>query len=104
MAEGRIGATPTRVMMLETLAGIVRRRHYNANLAHDATPDARVDSIFKDARAALVRQFYYTAKSLEESTANREGNTPSHTRMAALARGGTSSRVGKGLARVRLLF
>ena len=56
MAEGRIGATPTRVMMLETLAGIVRRRHYNANLAHDATPDARVDSIFKDARAALVRQ------------------------------------------------
>ena len=56
MAEGRIGATPTRVMMLETLAGIVRRRHYNANLAHDATPDARVDSIFKDARAALVRR------------------------------------------------
>ena len=27
MAEGRIGATPTRVIMLETLAGIVRRRH-----------------------------------------------------------------------------
>ena len=26
MAEGRIGATPTRVIMLETLAGIVRRR------------------------------------------------------------------------------
>ena len=29
-AEGRIGATPTRVIMLETLAGIVRRRHRNA--------------------------------------------------------------------------
>ena len=67
MAEGRIGATPTRVMMLETLAGIVRRRHYNANLAHDATPDARVDSIFKDARAALVRQFYYTAKRAQQT-------------------------------------
>ena len=59
--------TPTRVMMLETLAGIVRRRHYNANLAHDATPDARVDSIFKDARAALVRQFYYTAKRAQQT-------------------------------------
>ena len=67
MAEGRIGTTPTRVMMLETLAGIVRRRHYNANLAHDATPDARVDSIFKDARAALVRQFYYTAKRAQQT-------------------------------------
>ena len=67
MAEGRIGATPTRVMMLETLAGIVRRRHYNANLAHDATPNARVDSIFKDARAALVRQFYYTAKRAQQT-------------------------------------
>ena len=50
MAEGRIGTTPTRVMMLETLAGIVRRRHYNANLAHDATPDARVDPIFNQGR------------------------------------------------------
>ena len=66
MAEGRIGATPTRVMMLETLGGIVRRRHYNANLAHDATPDARVDSIFKDARAAFVRQFYYTVKRAQQ--------------------------------------
>jgi len=45
----------------------VRRRHHNANLAHDATPDARVDSIFKDARAALVRQFYYTAKRAQQT-------------------------------------
>jgi hypothetical protein len=88
-------------MMLETLAGIVRRRHYNANLAHDSTPDARVDSIFKDARAALVPPILLHG---EESTANRAGNTPSHTRMAALAWGRTSSRVGKGVARIRLLF
>ena len=40
----------------------------------------------------------------EESTANRAGNTPSHTRVAALAWGRTSSRVGKGVARIRLLF
>ena len=33
----------------------------------DATPDARVDSIFKDARAALVRQFYYTAKRAQQT-------------------------------------
>ena len=88
-------------MMLETLAGIVRRRHYNANLAHDATPDARVDSIFKEARAVHRPPILLHG---EQSTANRAGNTPSHTRMAALARGRTSSRVGKGLARVRLLF
>ena len=41
MAEGRIGATPTRVIMLETLAGIVRRRHRNALLAPEDTPDVR---------------------------------------------------------------
>ena len=50
MAEGRIGATPTRVIMLETLAAvqrIVRRRHRNALLlAPDDTLNVRVDTIY----------------------------------------------------------
>ena len=33
------GNADTRDRMLETVAGIVRWRHYNANLAHDATPE-----------------------------------------------------------------
>ena len=53
MAEGRIGATPTRVIMLETLAGVVRRRHRNAHIAPDDTPDARVDTIYNETRRAL---------------------------------------------------
>ena len=54
MAEGRIGATPTRVITLETLAGIVRRRHRNALLAPNDTPDVRVDTIYNEARRALI--------------------------------------------------
>ena len=57
MAEGRIGVTPTRVIMLETLAGIVRRRHRNALLAPDwpdNTPDVRVDTIYNDGGVAAA--------------------------------------------------
>ena len=51
MAEGRIGATQTRVIMLETLAGIVRRRHRNALLAPEDTPDVRELTRFTTRRA-----------------------------------------------------
>ena len=73
MAEGRIGATPTRVVMLETLAGIVRRRHRNALLAPDDTPDARVDTtIYNEARRALIRTYAHTRRrALDEEQAIR---------------------------------
>ena len=62
MAEGRIGATPTRVIMLETLAGIVRRRHRNALLAPNDTPDVRVDTIYNEARRALIQTYAHTRR------------------------------------------
>ena len=72
MAEGRIGATPTRVIMLEALAGIVRRRHRNALLAPDDTPDVRVDTIYNEARRALIRTFAHTRRrALDEERAIR---------------------------------
>ena len=72
MAEGRIGATPTRVIMLETLAGVVRRRHRNALLAPDDTPDGRVDTIYIEARRALIRTYAHTRRrAIDEEKAIR---------------------------------
>ena len=72
MAEGRIGVTPTRVIMLETLAGIVRRRHRNALLAPEDTPDVRVDTIYNEARRALIRTYAHTRRrALDEEKAIR---------------------------------
>ena len=88
-AEGRIGVTPTRVIMLETLAGIVRRRHRNALLAPEDTPDVRVDTIYNEARRALIRRLTPTPAA-ELSTRRR--------RFASESRAG-SRRQGRGLLR-----
>ena len=101
MAEGRIGATPTRVIMLETLAGIVRRRHRNALLAPEDTPDVRVDTIYNQARRALIRTYAHTRRrALDEE----EGDSPPNPGLAAVARGGACCGVGDGVARLRILF
>ena len=78
MAEGRIGVTPTRVIMLETLAGIVRRRHRNALLAPEDTPDVRVDTIYNEARRALIPGLTPTATPAAElSTRKRRSASES---------------------------
>ena len=58
--------------MLETLAGVVRRRHRNALLAPDDTPDARVDTIYNETRRALIRTYTHTRRrALDEEKAIR---------------------------------
>ena len=102
MAEGRIGATPTRVIMLETLAGIVRRRHRNALLAPEDTPDVRVDTIYNEARRALIRTYAHTRRrALDEEKAIRlriPGWQPSP------GEGPVAEWETVGVARLRILF
>ena len=102
MAEGRIGATPTRVIMLETLAGIVRRRHRNALLAPEDTPDVRVDTIYNEARRALIRTYAHAHPP--PSYRRGKGDPPPNPGLAAVARGGARCGVGDGVARLRILF
>ena len=57
---------------LETLAGIFRRRHRNALLAPEDTPDVRVDTIYNEARLALIRTYAHTRRrALDEEKAIR---------------------------------